>query len=121
MVSFSVIIKNSNAEFTWVCTRLMHRLNDQDDCFDFGMNYDDNQQIDAILRQTGPMRASLWSYGRVGSCVDAPNKEIMNTAGMHYISFVVPDANKHIAPASELFVFREAKGYYGLSLLERLR
>ena len=95
----------------------MNRLKEQDAYFDFRMHYDDQDQVDAVLWQTGPMRAALQLYGHVGSCVDARKSEVMNAIRMRYISFVVADANKQIAPASESFVFEEEKALYGFVIM----
>lgn len=72
------VIQNAGCDVSWVVSRLMKRLKSADPYFDFRMHYDNNGQVDAVVWQTGPMRAGLQLYGRCAS-FDMRKSENMNT------------------------------------------
>jgi hypothetical protein len=104
-------VGNSDPEKTWIVTSLMNKLKNEDPYFDFRLHYDEHQQVDAVVWQTGPMRAALRLYGQT-ACFDTRNSDNMNTLRMRYMSFILQDANNQIVPASEAFVFEEEMELY---------
>ena len=105
------VLRNADPEKSWIVTELMKRLKDEDPYFDYRLHYDEHKQVDAVVWQTGPMRAALRLYGQT-ACFDTRNSDNMNTLRMRYLSFILQDANNQIAPASEAFVFEEEMELY---------
>ena len=107
------LITNSDGNTTWIVTRLMHRLAEQDEYFDYRMHFDDQGQCDLVNWQVGHSRGLLQTY-HSHLFADARKSENMNTINMRYLSLVGIDANHGIFPASESFVFEEELKYYEL-------
>ena len=105
------VLRNPDPAKSWIVTCLMNRLKDEDPYFDFRLHYDRHQQVDAVVWQTGPMRAALRLYAQT-ACFDTRNSDNMNTLRMRYLSFILQDANNQIVPASEAFVFEEEMELY---------
>lgn len=106
------LITNSDADTTWIVTKLMFRLAEQDEYFDFRIHYDKNDDCDLVTWQTGFSRGSFTLY-HSHLFLDARKSENMNSINMRYLSIVGVDANNQLYPASESFVFEELSELYG--------
>ena len=107
------LIANSDGQSTWIVTRLMMRLRQQDEYFDYRIHYDKNDEVDIVTWQTGNSRGSFEHY-YTHIFLDVRHNENMNTIGMKYMSIVGIDPNHQFYPASESFVFAEENDLYGL-------
>lgn len=108
------LIANSDGECTWIVSRLMIRLAEKDDYFDFRIHYDKEDEADVVTWQVGVSRGSLIKYHR-HIFLDARKNENMNTIRMRYLSFVIIDPNFQFIPASESFVFEESLELYQIA------
>ena len=72
------LITNSDGNTTWIVTRLMHRLAEQDEYFDYRMHFDDQGQCDLVNWQVGHSRGLLQTY-HSHLFADARKSENMNT------------------------------------------
>ena len=108
------LIANSDGESTWIVTRLMMRLAEQDEYFDFKIHYDDNDEADVVTWQIGICRGCFQKYYK-HIFLDVRKNENMNTIRMRYMSIIIVDANRQFVPASESFVFEETHELYGIA------
>ena len=108
------LIANTDAEQSWIVTRLMSRLAEQDEYFDFRLHYDANDLVDVVTWQTGHSRGCLQKY-HSHIFLDARKNETMNNIRMRYVSIVGIDPNHSPFPGSETFAFEENTSLYGIS------
>lgn len=108
------LIANTDRDTSWIVARLMQRLAEQDEYFDFRIHYDANDLVDVVTWQTGHSRGCLQKYYS-HIFLDARKNETMNNIRMRNISIVAIDPNHSPFPGSETFAFEEDTSLYGIS------
>ena len=84
------LIANCDASTTWIVTKLMIRLAENDPFFDFRIHYDDHDECDVVTWQVGESRGGLQRY-HSHIFLDARKSENMNSINMRYLSIICVD------------------------------